>query len=335
MERMIWAQLLHLSRNLWRPDAWRYDDPKGWRSSFIDEYAVDDGVWRRVTDRLAASGATMAMIDVADGVVYPSHPELAIKGSWTAEKMAAEVKRLKALGLEVVPKLNFATTHDQWLKEYGRMVGTRRYYEVVRDLINDICDIFEGPRLLHIGLDEELFDQIKAMKNAIGTFRKGKAFWQDVRFYADCCEKKGARPWMFADYAADFPDEFIRCCPKSILQSAWYYRDLFGNEPKKGGEKNFNGFWLKHIRTFEILAKGGFDQVPCGSTWNNECISKEGNNFKRLVDYCDSIIDSSHLKGYLQTTWQRLLPGASGENRNMLGIEWMREAREKRGLPNA
>jgi hypothetical protein len=140
---------------------------------------------------------------------------------------------------------------------------------------------------------------------------------------------------MFSDYAADFPDEFIRCCPKSILQSAWYYRDLFANEPKKGGMKNFNGFWLKHIRTFDILSKGGFDQVPCGSTWNNECISKEGNNFKRFVDYCDSIIDSKYLKGYLQTTWMHLQPGASGENRNILGIEWMREARETRSTLNS
>lgn len=330
MERMIWAQLLHLSRNMWGADSWRPDDPRGWRASFKDNYAVDDGVWRRVTSRLADSGATMALVDVGDGVVFPSHPELAITGSWTPEKMSAEVTRLKTLGLEVVPKLNFASTHDQWLKEYGRMLGTRKYYEVVRDVIRDVCDIFGSPRLFHIGLDEELMDQIRAMKNAIGTFRRGKAWWQDVRFYASCCEKCGARPWMFSDYAADFPDEFIKCCPKSILQSAWYYRDLFGNEPKKGGLKNFNGFWLKHIRTFEILAKGEFDQVPCGSTWNNECICKDGNNFKRLVDYCDSVIDHKNIKGYLQTTWKHLLPGAAGEDKNILGIEHLKEARECR-----
>jgi hypothetical protein len=272
----------------------------------------------------------MALLDVGDAVIFPSHPELAVEGSWTAEKLSSEVKRLKARGLEVVPKLNFATTHDHWLKEYGRMIGTQKYYEVCSQVIRDTYDIFDKPRLFHIGLDEELMDQIKSIKDEIGTYRRGEAWWKDVRFYADCCEKCGARAWMFADYAGDFPEEFIAKCPKSILQSAWYYRDLFGNEPKVRGEKNYNGFWLRHIRTFDTLAKGGFEQIPCGSTWDNECICRGTNTFKALVDYCDSIIDRKMIKGYLQTTWKRLQPGVGGEYGNVKGIDHLTEAKVTR-----
>ena len=330
MESMIWAQLIQLSNGMWGRESWRHDDPKGWRASFRTQVFVDEDVWKRVMEHIAKSGVNTVLIDVGDAVVFPSHPELAVDGSWKAEKLAAEVKRIRAMGLEVVPKLNFAATHDQWLKEYGRMVGTQKYYEVCRDVIRDTCEIFDKPSLFHIGLDEELMDQIRAVKDEIGTYRRGKAWWKDVRFYAECCEKLGARPWMFADYAGDFPDEFISECPKSILQSAWYYRDLYGNEPKVKGEKNYNGFWLRHIRTFDTLAKGGFEQIPCGSTWDNECICKGTNIFKGLVDYCDSIIDRKMIKGYLQTIWKRLQPGVGGEYMYIRGADHLTEAKVTR-----
>ena len=325
---MIWAQLVHLSKNQWGADAWYPESPNGWRDSFSARTVFDEGVWCRVTAHLAAVGATMVVVDVGDAVVMPSHPELAVAGAWTPEKMFAEARRLKEMGLEPIPKLNFATTHDQWLKEYGRMVATPKYYEVCRDVIRDTCEIFGRPRLFHIGLDEELMDQIKAMKNAIGTFRRGKAWWHDVRFYAECCERCGARPWMFSDYAGDFPEEFIANCPKSIVQSAWYYRDLFGDEPTKKGIKNYNGFWLKHIRTFDTLHKGGFDQIPCGSSWRKECI-EQVNTFKRLVEYCESKFSGGNrIMGYLQTAWRGLRPGTGGEDENILAAEQLKEARD-------
>jgi hypothetical protein len=45
-------------------------------------------------------------------MVYPSHPELAVKGSWSPEKMKSELARLRALGLEPIPKRNFSASHD-------------------------------------------------------------------------------------------------------------------------------------------------------------------------------------------------------------------------------
>ena len=97
----------------------------------------------------------MLLLDLAEQIVYPSHPELAVKGSWAPERVCKELDRLRGLGLEPIPKLNFSTCHHFWLKEYSRMVSTPEYYKVCADVIRDVCEIFESPRLFHLGWDEE------------------------------------------------------------------------------------------------------------------------------------------------------------------------------------
>lgn len=322
---MIWADLLHLGVNQWGQDAWYPEDPRGWKASFKDRTPCDDGVWCRITDRLAQAGANMVVVDVGDAVKCPSHPEIAVENAWSAERMSAEVRRLKSLGLEVVPKLNFSTTHDQWLHEYGRMVGTPQYYEVCRDLIRDVCDIFGHPKLFHLGMDEELMDQIRLFKG-IGTFRRGKAYWHDVKFYADCCERNGARPWMFSDYIMDYESEFVENCPKSIVQSAWYYWDGFENEPK--GTSN----WFKrtHWESFERLERGGFDQIPCGSSWTSKKDKAIDNQIGQLVEHVGKVVSKKRILGYLQTSWEFLVPGM-GEDKNMRAVAHLEETIRKYG----
>ena len=74
-----------------------------------------DSLWRKVTDHAAENGINMLVVDLGEGLQYPSHPELAIEGSWSVEKMRSEIKRLNDLGMEVIPKLNFSNTHYGWM----------------------------------------------------------------------------------------------------------------------------------------------------------------------------------------------------------------------------
>ena len=69
--------------------------------------------------------------------------------------MRDEVVRLREMGLEPIPKLNFSTCHDAWLGPYARMVSTPQYYQVVKDLIAETIEMFGNPRLFHLGMDEE------------------------------------------------------------------------------------------------------------------------------------------------------------------------------------
>ena len=318
--RFIWADLIHLGTRMWGSDGVcrEADEPS---TAFSEDLQCEDAVWGRVMDRLAKSGANFVVIDIGEGLRYPSHPELACKGAWAPEKLAKEVERLRGQGLHPVPKLNFSTMHDQWLGVYNRMVGTQKYYEVCRDVINDVCDVFGSAKLFHVGMDEECMDQ-KRVFRGYGTFRDEDFWFHDLKFYADVIEKRGKRTWMWSDLLGDWPKGYLSKCPKSIVQSVGYYRDLFNAEPP--GNKDW--FWRIRVENMRLLSEHGFDQIPTGSTWMSD---KCGNQFAKLVKWCDRELDPKHVYGYLQTSWEYLVPGR-GEQKNMLAIDHMEQAIKER-----
>ena len=140
----IKSVLLHLGYNMWCE--WLPDEVM--KTAVIkDRYVPDrtlrnkDELWNKVINRMAERKLNMVVIDVGEGLVYPSHPELAIEGSWTPDRLREEIIRLRGLGLEAIPKLNFSATHDGWLKHYHRMLTLPEYYSVVKDLIRDVAEI--------------------------------------------------------------------------------------------------------------------------------------------------------------------------------------------------
>ena len=123
---MVWGLMMQLGHNMW---AEMPLSTEGMTEEQKDRYArdfnrTDQKLWDEVTARAAKSGVNLLLIDLGEGMVYPSHPELAVKGSWSPEKMKAELARLRRLGLEPIPKLNFSASHDAWLKDYSRMVSS-------------------------------------------------------------------------------------------------------------------------------------------------------------------------------------------------------------------
>ena len=90
-----------------------------------------------------------------EGVKYKSYPELAVKGTWSTKKLRKELKAIRKMGLEPIPKLNFSTAHDAWMGLYSLRVSAKPYYKICRDLIKDAVDIFDGPRFFHLGMDGE------------------------------------------------------------------------------------------------------------------------------------------------------------------------------------
>ena len=63
------------------------------------------------TQRMQKVRMNMVVIDLGEAIQYQSHPELAVKGTRPVEKFRKELARLRAMGLEPIPKLNFSTTH--------------------------------------------------------------------------------------------------------------------------------------------------------------------------------------------------------------------------------
>jgi len=272
-----------------------------WEHTVSDELRLDEKVWRDVTEAMAAKGYNMVVIGVAEGVVYPSHPELAVKGSWSVEKLKAELARLRALGLEPIPKLNFAASHDTWLGEYHRMVSTKRYYEVCADIIRDTVEMFGHPRFLHLGYDEEM--PVAQEKSAYMVVRQGELWWHDFEFFRKEVERHGVRAWIWSDYVWHHREEFLKRMPKSVLLSNWYYRTDFSEticDRKKMEEKIMSSPWPECAAgpsAYLDLEAAGYDQLPCGSIWATDA------NMAALVPFCRQRISSERLKGFLLAPW--------------------------------
>jgi len=254
-----------------------------------DHVRFDEDEWKALSEHLRTAGCNQIVVDLAEIVRYPSHPELAVKGSWEPDRVRDEVARLRGMGFEVIPKMNFSACHDTWLKDYHRMVSSPTYYQVCRDVIRDAIEMFDRPRLFHLGYDEETYAHQRGRLHV--TVRQGELWWHDFLWFADVVEKEGARPWIWSDYVWHHKDEFLKRMPKSVLQSNWYYGKSF-DVAKLGGSSAY-------VEAYDWLDKAGFDQVPTGSNFSCDT------NFAGTVAYCDAHCDAHRLKGYMMAPWTR------------------------------
>ena len=195
--KFIWSYLAHFGVNSWKDIPLETQDPnmpEKWLTRCCAQHVrFDEPSWQRLSAALAKAGCNQIIIDLAEIVVYPSHPELAVKGSWSVERLRKEIDRLRGMGFEVIPKMNFSACHDTWLKDYHRMVSTRKYYQVCEDLIKDAAEIFDHPRFFHLGYDEETAGH--QAKHLFAVCRQGELWWHDFLWFAKVTEKTGCRPY--------------------------------------------------------------------------------------------------------------------------------------------
>lgn len=311
----MWCTLVHLGTNFWydegnnRGDGGPHPGRKTYKEPASPDMRFDQATWESYLKRMKEGGINTIMLDIGDGMVYRSHPEIAANGAWTREQMEAEAKRLEEMGFEVIPKLNFSATHDVWMKDYGRMLSTPIYYQVCKDLIDEVCEIFK-PRYFHIGMDEETYDMQEQYDFVV--LRQHDLWWHDLYYLVDCVEQNGARAMMWCDYARHKPEEFVEKCPKSVIPCNWYYFDYYGDDIPE--------LYRIRVNPFHILEEHGFDQFPIGSV---ECVL---NCVQPLTKYCTKHISKEHLLGIGQTTWVSCTPEWEQVLDN--GIKTMTEARD-------
>ncbi len=289
---IIWATLVQIGSNMWFDEGnTKCNCSSTYMSPAKPYLRFDRPTWDKYVERMHNDGHNAIIIDLADAMIFDSHPELAIEGSFTKEEMRAELDRLNDLGFEVIPKLNFSATHDVWMKDYSRMLSTPLYYKVCKELIDEVCELFE-PRYFHIGFDEEDYELQKNYDYIV--IRNNELWWHDLKYLAGCVEAHGARACIWADYARHRPDEFVEKLPKSIIPVNWYYFNSYG----QGIEEKF----FIRIMPFNVLEAHGFDQIVAGSTiYYDDCMDK-------LADYAKKNISKEHTLGFIQTTWESVEP---------------------------
>ncbi len=294
-KKMNWAFLAHLGYSMWADPV---RDKRGipcipWELTEVnaeDHLRFDLDLWHETTKALAAAGCNMIVLDIGEGMQYESHPEIVTKGAWSKDVLREEIFNLKMLGIEAIPKLNFSACHDEWMGETARMVSTTPYYRFCEDVITEVCEVFDHPRLFHLGMDEETAGHQSCYNVCI--IRQGEQWWYDLRYLAGTVMRLGARPWIWSDYIWNHEEEFLRKMSRDIVQSNWYYGDFPANDSDD----------QLYIRAFETLDRHGFDQVPTGSVWTRH------DNFEKMVGATKSVISEEHLMGYMQSVWRPMMP---------------------------
>ena len=316
---MIKSFLIHLSTNMWEdsaPESLQNVDPESLRDTYPEHYMrmpiyehmrlwsdtlkCEDDTWRRVTKHFADCGGNMLIIDVGDGVRYHSHPEIAVSKAWSPRKLKDELARCRDLGLEPIPKLNFSCCHDGWMHDYAHMVSSAPYYRVCRELIDECCELFGGPRFFHLGMDEETYNDQASEGYIYKQVRADSLWWDDLNFYFDAVRRNGARPMMWSDKLWHCGEEaYTANVQKDVVQCNWYYREIFDysvfNEanpiPKR--LKNYD----QYLATYDQLDRLGYDQLPTGSNWAYK------SNYAGTVKYCTKAISKEHLLGFMTAPW--------------------------------
>ena len=291
----IWACLLHLSVNMWK--------------DYYPDLRFEESLWNDTLKKMVEVGMNMVVIDLGDAVKYESHPEIAVNNAWTTAKLSNELEKIRGMGLEPIPKLNFSTCHDAWLKDYGRMVSTKQYYEISRDLIAEVINLFEKPRFFHLGMDEE--NESNQRNFDYMVIRQNNLYWGDLYFLIGEVFKGGSRPWVWQDFIRYHPEEFAKMMPKSVLQSNWYNLTDF-DKPKTN----------KSVKAYLDIEALGYDQVPGGSNYYENTEKCLLNN----VRFCNENIADSRLLGFIQSPWKHTLE--ENRKRILLSIEQAGEAKK-------
>jgi len=60
-------------------------EAREWAHGLRPDLTFDDQVWDTLLKEMAAAGINMVVIDVGDGILYESHPEIAVRNAWKPE----------------------------------------------------------------------------------------------------------------------------------------------------------------------------------------------------------------------------------------------------------
>lgn len=304
-DNKLWAVLIHLSGNMWWSKAkgldWMRHKPG---------LALDDETWEFVVNGAAEAGFNTIVLDVGDGIRFDSHPEIAVHDAWTKQRLRRELERCRALGITLIPKLNFATTHDMWLGEYSRMISTNLYYQVCADLIREVYELFDRPQYIHIGMDEESPAMIELSGVELAIYRRGALLWHDLRFLLDRVKATGAKPWIWHDLLFGHPDECRQViAPGEAVINPWYYRSFrrehFSPMPEERKQELGDFAYLEEGNFFTTfrkhacpLAHAGYEYVPTASV----CGNNPYNAFE-LMEHFELGAPDSSILGYMTAPW--------------------------------
>ena len=283
----IWAFLIHLGSNMWAKKGTTWGRKLHIEEfGYKDEMFCDRKVWKQVVDFLPSQGFNTLVIDLGEGLLLDSHPEIATRGAWTKAELKEEILRLRDMGITCIPKYNFSTRHNAWMGEWAYRVGSPDYYAMCRDIIEEVIDLFDTPEFFHLGLEEEVPKQ----NDAINICRSPERKTADALELIEVCKGKGTRPWIWLDVDGFGGwKSFCERIPKDVLISTWHY----GIIPNTGRPEDApkEAYYIKELDEY------GYQQIPTSSSRQYHLNSKETMIFGN--DFCKN----GTIIGYMTASW--------------------------------
>ena len=299
MKEKMLAFMMYLGENQWNDSPTR---PNHNWMVYSNKLHCDKKVWREIAEKAVEYGFNTVFIPTVDGLKYKTHPEIAVEGAWEVEELKEELDYLRKIGLTPIPELNFSTAHDAWLGKYSRMVSTPIYYQVARDIIHELIDIFEQPELFMLDMDEE--NHLNQKHFDFVCYRQHELLWHDTLFFLECVREKGVRPWMYCDRYVHEPEKCVKEVSKDVVVSPWYYLNLYEDTettlPRLGDPidvDNYNAFMLGKIDSYTSLPKHGYDVIPTASNCFRDY------NIDHTVRYCVEKVPYDKLMGIAIAPW--------------------------------
>lgn len=317
----MWAILLHLSRNQHTPKD--------------DTLVVDDNFWNEFLIKAKETGINTVVLDVGDGVVYKSHPEISVENAWSEERIHSEISKCRDMGITLIPKLNFSTAHNYWMGQYRYMTSTPAYYEFCKDVIAEVAEMFEQPEYMHLGMDEENY--ISTSVTDYVVFRKGELLIKDLKFLIDEVKKNGAMPWIWHEPLIDYTDIYEKyISPDDAVISPWWYWDYTGkctfplisdvdDMYRKQGIVYEQDVPMRKAFMEKILPlmKKGYKYIPAPSNYY-----EDPTNTEETVRYFKNGSPSEkQIIGFMTAPWLNTTP----DNRDKIfeSLDLLKSAREK------
>lgn len=253
---------LCIGHNMWfdRNAQWNMGEHYNKERDFL---YFDRSVWDRIIEKLPALGVNTVIADLAEGVKYDCAPELAVKGSLEKAEIKEMLNRMKELGINAIPKLDFSASHDVWLGNYSKMPDTGIYREFVKKIIAEVCELFDYPEYFHLGMGDETVEYQKHY--GLMIVRGPKSYWRDAYALFDACRECGAKPIINGDSYYRDPLVFDKMIPDDVVIAAPYIeqwggriereQDEFGHDMRSELQKKLEALTAKK-NEFILIGKG-------------------------------------------------------------------------------
>jgi hypothetical protein len=212
-QKTISALILPISTNTWKEDGCRANVTHPLETA-SPSLRFDRALFHDYTAYLWTCGVKTLILNLGDAIKYESHPEISLPDALSRTEILDEVNRLRDMGFEVIPMLDFSAAHDVWLGEYAYMLSTTPYYRVCADLIDEVIELL-SPKYFHVGMGDESYELQKDFQYA--ATRRNDIWYHDLYCFTSVIRHDGVEVMLFADKMLESPVEGDQKTPYNFV----------------------------------------------------------------------------------------------------------------------